>query len=59
MDKIVVFGDSVNDIPMFKIADEAYAVENALSELKTFATEIIDSNEKDGVAEFLKKSFKE
>ena len=55
--KVISFGDAVNDIPMFKIADEAYAVENALSELKTYATAIIDSNEKDGVAEFLKKSF--
>lgn len=57
LDKIVVFGDSVNDIPMFKIADEAYAVENALPELKEYATKIIASNEADGVAEFLRARF--
>ena len=53
MERIVVFGDSVNDIPMFKIADEAFAVENALPELKKYATGIIASNEEDGVAKFL------
>ena len=53
----MAFGDSVNDIPMFKIADEAYAVENALPELKEYATAVIASNEEDGVAEFLKSKF--
>ncbi len=43
-DRIVVFGDSVNDISMFEIADEAYAVENAIDELKEIATSVIDSN---------------
>jgi len=52
--KLVVFGDSVNDIPMFQIADAAYAVENALPELKKYATGIIASNEEDGVAHFLR-----
>ena len=40
---------------MFKIADEAYAVENAVSELKAVATGIIGSNENDGVAKYLQK----
>ena len=55
MERVVVFGDSVNDIPMFQIADEAYAVENALPELKKYATQIIASNEDDGVAKLLKE----
>ena len=55
--RIVSFGDSVNDIPMFSVSDEAYAVENAVEELKSHATEIIPSNENDGVAEFLQKRF--
>ncbi len=50
-DRLVVFGDGKNDIDMFKIADEAYAVENAVSELKAVATGIIGSNENDGVGE--------
>ena len=55
-DKLVVFGDSVNDIPMFKIADEAYAVSNAVDELKALATGIIGSNEDDAVAVYLSKA---
>lgn len=51
-DRIVVFGDSVNDISMFEIADEAYAVENAIDELKEKATSVIDGNDEDGVAKF-------
>jgi len=51
----VVFGDGLNDIPMFEIADEAYAVAGALDELKQHATGIIGSNEEDAVANFLKK----
>lgn len=54
-DRLVVFGDGKNDIDMFKIADEAYAVENAVSELKAVATGIIGSNENDGVAKYLQK----
>ncbi len=51
--KVISFGDAVNDIPMFEISDEAYAVENAVEELKAVATGIIDSNENDGVARWL------
>ncbi len=57
-DKVVCFGDGVNDIPMFKDADEAYAVSNACDELKECATAIIDSNENDGVAKWLLDNFK-
>lgn len=52
-DKVVSFGDAVNDIPMFEISDECYAVENAFEELKALATGIIDSNDNDGVAKWL------
>ena len=54
-DRIVSFGDAVNDIPMFEISDECYAVENAVDELKAIATGIIDSNEDDGVAKWLQE----
>lgn len=30
-DKIVSFGDALNDIPMFSISDESYAVDNAVA----------------------------
>jgi len=52
-EKLVVFGDAVNDIPMFKIADESYAVKDALEELKTLATGVIGSNNEDAVAKYL------
>ena len=54
-DTIVTFGDGVNDIPMFQIADRCYAVSNAVKELKEIATDIIGSNEEDGVAVWLQK----
>jgi len=57
-DKIVTFGDGINDIPMFKISDECYAVENAMEELKKHATGIILSNNDNGVARWLKDNFK-
>ncbi|ASW43840.1 HAD family hydrolase [Clostridium isatidis] len=54
-DKLISFGDNVNDIPMFKISDECYAVENGAEELKRIATKVIESNEKDGVVKFISK----
>ncbi len=52
-EKIVAFGDGINDIDMFNAANECYAVENAVDSLKEIATEIIGSNTKDGVAKWL------
>ena len=52
-DKVVCFGDGVNDKEMFVCADECYAVSNADDELKKIATEIIESNDNDGVAKWI------
>lgn len=52
-EKIVAFGDSVNDIPLFEAADERYAVANAADVLKARATGIIPGNDEDGVAHWL------
>ena len=52
-EKLVVFGDGKNDIDMFQLADESYAVANAHEDLKEYATEIILSNDEDGVAKWL------
>lgn len=57
-DRVVSFGDAVNDIPMFLISDEYYAVENAVEELKQMATGIIGSNDADGVAVWLEGNVK-
>ena len=52
-DKIVAFGDSLNDVPLFEAADERYAVANAADALKKRATAIIAGNDEDGVAHWL------
>ncbi len=52
-DRVVSFGDAVNDLSMFRISDECYAVENAVEELKAAATGVIGSNDADGVARWL------
>lgn len=52
-DHVIVFGDGKNDIDMFQIADESYAMENAVDELKEIATGTIGSNNDDGVAKWL------
>ncbi len=53
---ITVFGDSVNDIGMFKLAGTAVAVSNALDEVKAVADVILPhSNDEDGVARYLTK----
>ena len=54
-DKVISFGDAINDIPMFEISDECYAVENAVEELKAAADGVIQSNENDGVATWLEQ----
>ncbi|MBQ4043650.1 MAG: HAD family hydrolase [Clostridia bacterium] len=51
--RIVSFGDGANDIPLFSVSDECYAVENADQSLKRIATGIIGSCDDDGVARFL------
>lgn len=58
-DRVVAFGDQNNDIDMFEVADEAYAVENAVEELKAVATGVIASNDDDGVAHFLRERLSE
>ena len=52
-DRVISFGDAANDIPMFEISDECYAVENAVDALKAVATGIIAGNDDDGVAKWL------
>lgn len=54
-DRLVVFGDGVNDLSMFEVADEACAVMNASEEVKNCASKVILSNEEDGVADFILK----
>ncbi len=51
--ELVVFGDQINDLKMFSIADVAVAVENAVPSLKERATTVIGGNDHDSVAKFI------
>ena len=51
--RLVVFGDGLNDLDMFHVADHAVAVENAVAELAAVASEIAARNDQDGVVRWL------
>ena len=55
--RIVVFGDNLNDIPMMKVADWSIAVNNAFSEVKDCANEVIGCNNEDAVVKWIEKDF--
>ena len=57
-DRVVSFGDGKNDISMFEMSDECYAVANAENDVKAIATNIIESNDCDGVAKWLLENYK-
>ena len=52
-DRLVVFGDNLNDLPMFAVADVAVAVENAFTEVKEHADVVIGPNYTDSVANYI------
>lgn len=52
-DKIVAFGDNLNDLPLLRMADVAIAVENAVDEVKAEADIIIGPNTSDAVARYI------
>jgi hydroxymethylpyrimidine pyrophosphatase-like HAD family hydrolase len=52
-DRLVCFGDNMNDLPMFAMADESLAVANATDEVQRSATGVIGPNTAEGVAEWL------
>lgn len=56
-DRIVVFGDNLNDIPMMRVADVAVAVGNALPEVKAVAHHIIGHNTSNAVARFIEQDY--
>ncbi len=56
---VIAFGDDVNDLGMLNIAGTAVAVSNAIDEVKAVADYITDSNDQDGVANFLERTILE
>lgn len=57
-DRVVSFGDNLNDLPMFARSDLKIAVANAKDEVKNAADFITLSNEQDGVAKWLADNIK-
>lgn len=54
-ERLVVFGDGLNDLPLFQVADACYAMENGAQALKERATGILKKNDEDGVALWLEE----
>lgn len=52
-DKVVAFGDNLNDIDMLKVSDIGIAVGDCVEEVKQYADIVIGNSYEDGVAEYL------
>lgn len=53
VERIVAFGDNLNDIPMLELADVGVAMENGVDEVKEMADRVIGRNTEDAVARFI------
>ncbi|MDE7153978.1 MAG: Cof-type HAD-IIB family hydrolase [Muribaculaceae bacterium] len=56
-DRVVVFGDNLNDLPMMREADLSVAVANALPEVRAEAKLVIGGNDDNAVARFIEYDF--
>jgi len=56
-ERIVVFGDNLNDLPMLEVADYSVSPSNAVDELKDKVDEVIGSNDEDSVAKWIEADF--
>src|SRR5699024_4343034 len=55
---IHVFGDSMNDIPMFKVAGKSIAMKNAINELKLLSDDTTEHiNDDDGLAQYIEAHY--
>ena len=57
VERIVAFGDNLNDIPMLKSATVGVAVENAYEDVKKAADVVIGSNTSNAVVDFIYNDF--
>ena len=57
VERIVCFGDNINDLPMMAEADLAVAVGNALPQVKEKADIVIGPNTADSVVKFIREDF--
>ena len=56
-ERIIAFGDESNDLEMIDYAGIGVAMGNAIDELKSVANYVTDTNENNGVANFLANYF--
>ncbi|GAA0447547.1 Cof-type HAD-IIB family hydrolase [Virgibacillus sp. AGTR] len=57
-ERIIAFGDEDNDLEMIDYAGVGVAMGNAIDELKAVAKHITDTNEEDGIGNFLQEYLK-
>ena len=57
IERVICFGDSDNDLSMFRAADESYAPANANDRIKSVATAVIGHHNEEGIARFLRERF--
>ena len=55
-ERIIGFGDNLNDLPLFAACDLRVAVDNAVAEVKAAADYICDSNDNDGVVKWIREN---
>jgi Cof subfamily protein (haloacid dehalogenase superfamily) len=55
-DRLAVFGDNLNDLPMMELADFSYATANAKTKVKEMADLVIGPNSEDSVVGVLEKA---
>ena len=51
--KLITFGDNLNDISMFEVSDESYAMGNSNELVKPKVSKIIGSNNDHSVAKYI------
>jgi HAD superfamily hydrolase (TIGR01484 family) len=56
-ESVIAFGDMPNDLPLLAWAGVSYAVANAHPDVLAAADHVIGSNDEDGVAEILEKTY--
>lgn len=55
VDRVVAFGDNVNDLPMLRVATRVVVPENAIAEVKELAHEVIGDHTTDAVARYIER----
>ena len=55
-DRVIGFGDNLNDLPLFDACDECYAPINAKPEVKERAMAVIGTNDEDGVVKWIEEN---